>query len=146
GRIATGLRWGGGPSQAPSFQGTVPERADRCRRAEHRTRNESPAEGPARNESPAEGPARNESPAEGAPGSFTFVSRRSGVEPASPGSEPSVFAARRTRNGGSEGTRTLTSPLKRRVRSRYATDPSGTVGREGFEPSSLGLKARCPAD
>lgn len=53
------------------------------------------------------------------------------------------------RIGRSGGTRTLTNPLKRRVRSPLRYGPkcivraNDAVGREGLEPSPLGLKARC---
>ena len=61
------------------------------------------------------------------------------------------------RRGRSGGSRTLNTPGKSRVRCRCATDLSGehpmqnaheagAVGREGLEPSPLGLKARCSAN
>gem|GEM_PF-6857048 len=51
----------------------------------------------------------------------------------------------RTSRSRSGGTRTLTISIKSRVRLPFAPRTRG-VGREGVEPSSLGVKARCSAD
>ena len=90
-----------------------------------------------------------------------------GVEPVFLDSETSVLPARRSRSAprratevarrscGSGGSRTLTTSIKNRVRlpvalrtrerTRGITARAGEVGREGVEPSSLGVKARCSA-
>lgn len=79
-----------------------------------------------------------------------------GFEPVFLDSETSVLPARRSRSearsrraGRSGGNRTLTTPGKSRVRFRLRYGPEcaheRAVGREGLEPSPLGLKARCSA-